>query len=81
MGYFSNGIEGERYEAEYCSRCLHQKIDDGGCAVWLAHMIHNYDECNNKDSILHLLIPKSKDGLWNEKCLMYADKMVDRRQG
>ncbi len=55
MGYFSNGSEGCDYESHYCERCRHEKPDKGGCAVWLAHLIHNYDECNNEDSILHML--------------------------
>lgn len=74
MGYFSNGTEGEMYEAEYCSRCIHQKPDEGGCAIWLAHMLHNYEECNKKDSILHLLIPRAKDGPWNDQCRMFVEK-------
>ena len=28
MGYFSNGAEGERYEAQYCSNCMHNKEDE-----------------------------------------------------
>jgi hypothetical protein len=78
MGYFSNGTEGEMYEEEYCSKCAH--VD--GCAVWDAHMTLNYEECNNEDSILHLLIPRSKDGPWNDKCRMFiaadADMQEDR---
>lgn len=70
MGYFSNGSEGEGYEEEYCSRCEHQD----GCAVWLAHMLYNYDECNKENSILHLLIPRSKDHLGNERCSMFIEK-------
>lgn len=71
MGYFSNGSQGMDYESRYCDRCFHQKIDDGGCAVWLAHMLKNYDECNNPDSILHLLIPLSQSRLDNEQCTMF----------
>jgi len=74
MGYFPNGTAGEMYEAEYCDRCVHQKPDDGGCAVFLAHLLHNYEECNKPDSILHLLIPLSKDGLGNEQCEMFHPK-------
>lgn len=70
MGYFSNGSEGADYEAAYCVRCVHLQ----GCAVWLAHMLHNYDECNNEKSILHLLIPRSDNGLGNEECLMFHEK-------
>jgi hypothetical protein len=76
MGYFSNGDEGMSYEEQYCSRCVHRgNEDDGGCAVFLAHLLHNYDECNKDDSILHLLIPRSKNGVGNEQCaLFYEDK-------
>lgn len=74
MGYFSNGTEGEIYEGDYCSRCVHQKIDDGGCAVWFLHMLHNYDECNKPNSFLHSLIPLVKDGIGNEQCLMFHEK-------
>ena len=72
MGYFSNGTEGMLYEDDFCSRCVHQKPDDGGCAVWLAHMLYNYRDCNDENSILHLLIPRSKDKLSNEKCTMWT---------
>lgn len=73
MGYFSNGSEGTSYEAKYCDKCLHQGPPDGpGCAVWLAHMLHNYDSCND-DSILHLLIPRTKDGLDNEQCKLFLE--------
>ena len=76
MGYFSNGTEGEMYEAEYCDRCVHQKVDDGGCAVMMLHLIHNYDECNKPNSFLHVLIPREKDGVRNEQCKMFHEKGV-----
>lgn len=63
------------YEARYCRRCVHEGPPDGpGCAVWGAHLFANYKECNNKDSILHMLIPRSKDGLWNEQCAMFWER-------
>lgn len=67
MGYFSNGTEGMMYEDQYCSKCQHQ----GDCAVWDAHMIFNYDECNKKDSLLHFFIPR--DGIRNERCKMFIE--------
>lgn len=70
MGYFPNGSAGMDYTQKYCDRCIHG--DEDGCAVMLAHLLHNYDECNKKDSILHLLIPKTKDGLGNEQCTMFV---------
>ncbi len=71
MGYFSNGTEGSEYRARYCAKCVHGKDDEKGCAVYTAHLLKNYEECNNKDSILHMLIPVSEDGLSNEQCLMH----------
>jgi len=73
MGYFSNGCEGGDYEHHYCNQCVHQNGADGEtlCAVWMAHLLCNYGECNNPKSILHMLIPRSKDGLGNGKCKMF----------
>lgn len=74
MGYFSNGTEGESYEARWCDNCIHQNGPDGesSCAVWLAHLLYSYDECNNPESILHLLIPR--EGIDNQKCTMFWHK-------
>lgn len=72
MGYFSNGTEGMIYEEHFCFRCIHDK-DEDGCAVWLAHMLRNYDECNKKDSILHLLIPRDEESGRNGKCRMFHE--------
>ena len=73
MGYFSNGTEGEMYHDAYCSRCVHWPADpaDGMCAVWLAHQLLNYKECNNAESALHILIPRNKDRHFNEECRMF----------
>lgn len=73
MGYFPNGTSGADYEDNYCSRCVHFKPDDGGCPVMLAHMLYNYRDCNDEESILHLLIPLSKDKLSNEECRMFHE--------
>lgn len=81
MGYFSNGSEGMDYEAQYCASCIHQDGPDGnsGCAVWIAHMLKNYDECNNEESILHMLIPRDEKG-WNEKCLMHFPRNIPKEK-
>lgn len=68
MAYFSNGTEGMAYQDQYCDKCIH----NDNCAVWDAHQIHNYDEANNDQSILHDLIPMV--GLWPSKCLMFVSK-------
>lgn len=74
MGYFPNGTAGADYEAQFCDRCIHQDADGEGCAVWLAHMLFNYRDCNDDGSILHILIPQTKDGLGNEQCRMFHPK-------
>lgn len=71
MGYFSNGTEGMIYKEMYCQRCIHYD----GCSVWAAHYIHNYRECNNPESILHILIPRN--GTENEKCTMFIKANAD----
>jgi hypothetical protein len=70
MGYFSNGTAGMIFEAENCAKCAHG-IDPVSsemlpCPVWGLHLKHNYQECNNPDSMLHELIPKGE-----EKCNMF----------
>ena len=70
MGYFSNGTEGMAYEERYCEKCLHYG-DCGDCAVLESHAAYNYAECNKPESILHILIPRSINGLSNEKCKMF----------
>ena len=71
MGYFSNGSEGMDYQAHYCDRCVHDANQD--CPIWAAHLDHNYAECNNESSILHMLIPRSKDKMDNEQCRMFIE--------
>jgi len=70
MGYFSNGTEGMYYYEKYCEKCVHDIDED--CPVWLLHQLYNYDECNNPDSFLHVLIPR--DGVYNEKCKLFVQK-------
>lgn len=62
MGYFSNGSEGEAYEARWCNRCQHQ--DD--CDIWMQHLIFNGNPEHR--ARLDALIPESPDGLGNEQC-------------
>lgn len=82
MGYFSNGTEGEMYEARYCSRCIHgpRANPDQGCPVWLLHLVANYEECNKPDSYLNVLIPRDDSG--NKQCTMFREDeaLPDPRQ-
>ncbi len=84
MGYFSNGTEGRMYEAEVCDKCIHYPHEDVGCPVMELHMLYNYEQHDNKDiaNCLDTLIPRSKDGLSNEQCLMFHQdpSWVDPRQ-
>jgi hypothetical protein len=73
MGYFSNGTEGMAYFEHYCARCIHDS-DDDPCPIWTAHLLYNYDDCNDEGSILHMLIPRSADKLDNEMCRMFVER-------
>lgn len=76
MGFFANGTQGQIYESKYCYKCAHYDNNDEGCQVWLAHLIYNYDNCKNENSILQLLIPY-KNGS-NYKCTMFIESKEDR---
>lgn len=76
MGYFPNGATGNRYEEEWCRRCIHDgapEYENGGCVVWCAHLASNYEECNNKGSVLHRLIPRDAKGN-NLECRMFVQR-------
>jgi hypothetical protein len=78
MGYFSNGDEGELYHEQYCTRCIHDDAENGKyCPVWNLHLLHNYEECNNKESMLHVLIPRDDEG-FNEICTMFVERSAMR---
>jgi len=70
MGYFSNGTEGEMYAAKWCSWCIHN-LPEYGCPVMLAHLLWNYDECNNEASVLHKMIPR--EGIGNGPCFAFVE--------
>ena len=72
MGYFSNGTEGDLYEAKYCSRCVHGPMNESPCTVWFLQLMNNYAECNNADSMLHVLIPREKP-VGNGQCTMFLE--------
>ena len=76
MGYFSNGTEGMIYQEEHCIHCDHDT--DEKCQVWLLHLIYSYELCNEPDNFLNLLIPRSKNGLTNEKCTMFTQRKGDK---
>lgn len=76
MGYFSNGTEGMFYQEEYCEKCVHDI--NGDCPIWLAHILHNYSECNKPDSILHILIPR--EGGRNGQCKMFIPAEEKEKQ-
>lgn len=75
MGYFSNGTEGDMYEADYCNNCVHQD-PDRGCPVWDAHLFFSYELCNEKDHpgkvMLDMFIPR--EGIENKRCTMFVSR-------
>ena len=89
MGYFSNGTSAEIFHDEHCCHCKHWTTDkdEPMCPVWIAHFIHNYDECNNDASILDELIPKdcSKCNMFiaanPERCRDTADMFEEKDDG
>jgi hypothetical protein len=76
MGYFSNGSEGDSYEAQYCSRCVHlPQSRDKGCPVFGAHFFYNYEQSTSaavKD-ILTMLIPRDERGA-NGQCALFYER-------
>jgi hypothetical protein len=87
MGYFSNGSEGDAYQATYCRHCLHNDaaIDASGntvedCPVWALHMLrlHNYGQFKKKatEDALAMFIPRAADGS-NAMCTMFAWKAAN----
>jgi hypothetical protein len=71
MAYFSNGTEGADYQAQYCDRCIHDANQD--CPIWLAHLLHNGTD-GDAAEVLDLLIPRSGDGLGNERCRLFVGR-------
>jgi hypothetical protein len=75
MGYFSNGTDGEMFEARQCNRCAHEDPVKG-CPVMLAHLLFAYELCNEEKHpgkiILDILIPLSEP-LGNKDCEMFID--------
>ena len=81
MGYFSNGTEGERYQAQYCSRCVHDDPDKG-CEIWGAHVVYLSDSKNQPSvgGVLNMLIPM--EGTTNLQCkLFYPAPATERLEG
>lgn len=74
MGYFSNGDEGRRYANQFCDRCVHDS-EDAGCPVMNLHRLYNSEGAKDDGHFLHMLIPLSADGVDNEQCKMFIERM------
>ena len=81
MAYFSNGCEGDQYQAQYCDRCQNWRdVDDGrgsGCQVWDIHWLYAYEECNNKSNahdMLDILIPMDDETGFAKQCSMFLPR-------
>lgn len=72
MGYFSNGSEGDEYEAQWCARCVHEGTEERSCPIMELHALYNYDQCKKKstENALALFIPREADG-GNGRCTMF----------
>ncbi len=85
MGYFSNGSEGDRYQVEYCDRCINwRETEEGisqnwGCPVIDLHMEWNYEQNRDtaagktKRQALQHFIPIKED-TFCDKCKMFFEK-------
>lgn len=78
MAYFSNGTEGLCYKEKYCFKCVNWTTREGenadGCPIWDLHLMYNSELCNNPDSFLDKLIPRTENRIFNERCKMYLPK-------
>lgn len=70
MGYFSNGAEGDMYEAKYCERCIHVQDYEKGCPIFGLHYLYNGEK--DKTTLLDMLIPRSEEG-FNLQCRMFIE--------
>lgn len=62
MAYFSNGSEGEVFDAE-CAEC---PLGEKPCPIAGVHMIYNYKACNNEvaTAILNDLVKQEQEEPW-----------------
>ena len=78
MAYFSNGSEGDRYQAEYCERCVHG-ANNQPCPVLGLHYEWNYEAVGEngdaaKRYALNTLWPM-QDG-FPAQCLMFTPAIL-----
>lgn len=87
MGYFSNGTEGDIYQTQYCSRCIHDAKEN--CPILAMHLLYNRDQHpeyakTDEDrgkaiatrDILTYLIPRREDG-FNGECRFFKEKGIE----
>jgi hypothetical protein len=78
MGHFSNGTEDEDYQFTYCRHCIHDIGQD--CPVLFLHLLYGSDQCKDTEvgkalkDVLTRLIPRTKDGVYNEQCRMFIKR-------
>jgi len=76
MAYLANGTEGELFERDNCSDCVHWGDDDKGCPVFLLHLLWNYDQLGEdhasviKRQALNCLAPRSGSPNVVDSCAM-----------
>ena len=73
MGYFSNGCEGHGYRWRWCDHCANDV--DQNCKIWLDHILHNYEQ---PETDLMKNIPRTADGLGNQKCKAFKEIVPGR---
>lgn len=85
MGFFSNGTEGDRFEARFCARCVNLRADEFGnaCPVWRLHEDWNGEQLEDevKQMALDLLMPRTEGGLDNRCAMFHARPLTPEEQG
>jgi len=78
MAYFSNGTEGEMWEARNCAKCaLYGNHTEDSCPILFVHQMFNYDQLDPEKTdirnILNVLIPTRMDG-FADQCSLFTEK-------
>jgi hypothetical protein len=87
MGYFSNGSEGEHFEARWCDRCVNREATEdapyNNCPIWTAHLFYCHDAVSEENAgrllarnILGLLIAEEGPPNFKQSCTMFRESVV-----
>ena len=83
MGYFPNGSAGDRYQAQYCDRCINWRETSPGSGNWGCPIMDLHTEWNYEQHDIGLIERAKKHALDNfierkkdtfcDKCKMFIE--------